>query len=115
MAVGTTKDAGKAADTKADTAPATTEGQGSAAEPETLARKVNALPSLGALQHAVLMENATPDGDRVAMVSRDVNGHPMQSDNYVVLVDEDAPQVEKDAAHNLAGYRQGAQHVKAGE
>lgn len=111
MAVGTTKDAGKAADVKAD--PAKSETTAPEVAPQTLAERVNALPSLGALQHAVLAESAVPDGDRVAMVTRDVNGDPMQSANYVVLVPDDAPQVERDAAHNLAGLAQGAQHLKA--
>lgn len=96
-------------------APAQSESP-AAAEPaksKTLADRFNAVPSFGALQHAVTLEAAVPDADRVAMVSRDVNGDAMQSTGYAVLIGDDAAQVEKDAAHNLAGQAQGAANLKA--
>lgn len=49
--------------------------------------------------------------DVVAQVSRDVNGDPAQSKNYIVMVDDDAPEHVKDAAHNRAGEAQGAKNV----
>lgn len=55
-----------------------------------------------------------PDGDRVAMVSRDVNGHPRQSENFVVLVPEGVSDLERDAHWNRAGEAQGAKHLSGG-
>lgn len=62
---------------------------------------------------APAVEGFVPDADRVAMVSRDANGDPAQSANFVVMVDDDADAEEKAAAHNEAGAAQGAKHVDA--
>jgi hypothetical protein len=55
--------------------------------------------------------SAQADADRVSMVSRDVNGDPAQSENFHVLVDDDAPDHVKDAHWNKAGEALGAKHV----
>lgn len=55
-----------------------------------------------------------PDGDVVAMVSRDVNGHPNQSENFVVMVPEGVSDAERDAHWNRAGEAQGAKHLSGG-
>lgn len=58
--------------------------------------------------------SARPDADVVAMVSRDVNGDPAQSENFVVMVADDASDRVKDAHWNKAGEALGAKHVGAG-
>jgi hypothetical protein len=55
------------------------------------------------------MASAMPTADVVSMVSRDVNGNPAQSENFVVMVDDDAPDEIKDAHYNKAGEEVGAQ------
>jgi hypothetical protein len=59
-----------------------------------------------------LPEGVEPTADVVAMVSRDVNGDPMQSVNFRVMVDPDAPDDVKAAHYNLAGKAAGARYVK---
>ena len=59
---------------------------------------------------AATLAAARPSADRVAMVSRDVNGDPAQSQNFEVLVDDDAPDHIKDAHWNKAGELTGAKH-----
>lgn len=53
-----------------------------------------------------------PTGDVVAMVSRDSSGHPAQSENFTVLVPEDASDERKAGAWNRAGEEQGAKNLK---
>jgi hypothetical protein len=56
------------------------------------------------------------DADRVAMVSRDKNGNPDQSLNWVVIgVTRDDSEARRDAAHNKAGEQLGAKHVTRDE
>ena len=55
-----------------------------------------------------------PDGDVVAMVSRDSSGRPAQSENFVVLVPDDASDEVKAAAWNRAGEAQGSRNLKNG-
>lgn len=57
--------------------------------------------------------SAQPRADVVAMVSRDKNGNPAQSENFVVMVDDDAPDHVKDVAYNKAGEQLGAKHYDA--
>lgn len=58
--------------------------------------------------------NLGPDGDVVAMVSRDVNGHPRQSENFTVLIPEGVSDAQRDAHWNRAGEAQGAKHLSGG-
>lgn len=60
---------------------------------------------------AAVLASAVPSADRVAMVSRDVNGEPAQSENFHVMVPEDAPEHVVDAHWNKAGEALGAKHV----
>lgn len=64
--------------------------------------------------YAAQMASAQPTVDVVGMVSRDKNGNPAQSDNFVVLVPEGASDAVKDAHWNRAGEAQGAKHVENG-
>lgn len=65
-----------------------------------------------AVEDAKSADGATPDADRVAMVSIDVNGNPAQSENFEVIgLPEDATDEHKAAAHNEAGRKLGAKHV----
>lgn len=57
--------------------------------------------------------SAQPRADVVAMVSRDKNGNPAQSENFRVMVDDDAPDHVKAVAWNKAGEEMGAQHYDA--
>lgn len=52
-----------------------------------------------------------PTADVVAMVSRDANGDPAQTKNFVVLVAPDADEATRDAHWNVAGAAQGARYV----
>jgi hypothetical protein len=56
--------------------------------------------------------SAQARASHVAMVSRDHNGDPAESTNFVVLVDEDASDEEKNAAWNKAGEALGAANFK---
>jgi hypothetical protein len=58
-----------------------------------------------------VLASAAPSADRVVMVSRDVNGEPAQSDNFHVMVPEDASDELVDAHWNRAGEALGAKHV----
>lgn len=49
---------------------------------------------------AVMVDTAEAHTDRVAMVSRDKNGNPDQSDDYELLVADDASDREKRLAEN---------------
>lgn len=60
---------------------------------------------------AAMLASATPSADRVAMVSRDVNGNPAQSENFHVMVPENAADHVVDAHWNRAGEALGAKHV----
>jgi hypothetical protein len=59
-------------------------------------------------------EGLAPQGDVVAMVARDVNGHPYQSENFTVLVPEGVSEPERAAHWNRAGEDQGAKHLSGG-
>lgn len=65
-------------------------------------------------QDAAERSSLQPEGDVVAMVSRDVNGEPAQSANFAVLVDDDpdATDEEKAVAYNKAGEESGAKNFK---
>ncbi len=65
-----------------------------------------------AAQQVVDASPLVPDADRVAMVSRDKDGNADQSENYAVLVADDAPERVKDAAYNKPGEILGAKNVK---
>ena len=80
-------------------------------QPKVGAQKPDAQHASADAADAAVKASARADADVVAMVSRDVNGDPKQSANYVVLVDDDEDDDVKDAAHNKAGEELGAKHV----
>jgi len=63
---------------------------------------------------AAMMASSQPTGDVVGMVTRDRDGNPAQSKNFVVLVPEGATDAERDAHWNRAGEAQGAENLKHG-
>lgn len=76
------------------------------AEPDT------SIASESAAQAAVDASALTPDADRVAMVSRDKDGNPDQSQNYTVIgITRGSPDAAKRAANNEDGEALGAKNV----
>lgn len=61
---------------------------------------------------AAMLASSQPTGDVVGMVSRDKDGNPAQSKNFVVLIPEGATDAERDAHWNRAGELQGAKHLE---
>lgn len=83
-------------------------------QPEVKAQEPDTTKASPGAAHAAMMASAQPLGDVVAMVTRDRDGNPDQSENFVVLIPEGASQAEIDAAWNRAGEAQGAKHLKHG-
>jgi hypothetical protein len=100
-----------------------TEGSGSGRSTEEL-RRESSQPRVGRSKHDLTTASpdaawvaaeasAQPRADVVAMVSRDKNGNPAQSENFQVMVDDDAPDYVKDVAWNKAGEEMGARKYDA--
>lgn len=73
-------------------------------KPSSLPRKAAAeveAPAPSAVNPALLADEPEAHIDRVAFVSRDKNGNPDQSEDFEVLVPEEASEQEKAAVLNL--------------
>jgi hypothetical protein len=82
-------------------------------QPTVAAQKPDTTKASPEGARAAVMASAQPTVDVVAMVSRDKNGNPAQSDNFIVLVPEGASDEVRDAHWNRAGEAQGAKHLSS--
>jgi hypothetical protein len=81
-------------------------------QPKAEAQRPKAEHASADARDAAEKGSAQPRASHVAMVSRDHNGDPAESKNFVVLVDDGASDEEKDAAWNKAGEAMGAANFK---